>query len=82
MLLSTDLQLTAPPKWCVSSCCSPRGPLYAGEVFEILDQILAAIDVAHGSGIVHRDLKPLNVFYEGQVGERAGRSVKIAVRIS
>src|SRR5690606_33325917 len=28
----------------------------------ILDQVLSALEAAHGAGLVHRDLKPENVF--------------------
>jgi serine/threonine-protein kinase len=39
-----------------------RGRLAHPEALDVIDQIAAAVDVAHTAGIVHRDLKPDNVF--------------------
>ncbi|MBM4375052.1 MAG: serine/threonine protein kinase [Deltaproteobacteria bacterium] len=39
-----------------------RGVLSLGEVGEVLDPILDALEEAHARGILHRDLKPENVF--------------------
>jgi len=41
-----------------------QGPLGAAEVAEILQQVGAALQVAHDRGVVHRDLKPSNIFLE------------------
>ncbi|MBI2374343.1 MAG: serine/threonine protein kinase [Deltaproteobacteria bacterium] len=39
------------------------------EAIDVVDQILAALEHAHGEGVVHRDLKPDNVM----IVEKAGR---------
>jgi serine/threonine-protein kinase len=49
-------------------------PLRNGEVLEIVRQIGAALDVAHGAGIIHRDLKPENIFL---ASDEDGRTVKV-----
>lgn len=38
-----------------------RGPLSPREVLAVMEQVGAALRVAHASGVVHRDLKPQNV---------------------
>jgi eukaryotic-like serine/threonine-protein kinase len=50
-----------------------RGRLDIAELFQIADQVLAGLTVAHRAGIVHRDLKPSNVFLatDDAGGERA-----------
>ena len=40
---------------------SQRGSLPAGNVVNILSQVLAALVVAHDMAVVHRDLKPENI---------------------
>ncbi|HRE92157.1 MAG TPA: serine/threonine-protein kinase, partial [Myxococcota bacterium] len=40
---------------------SKRKVLPAREAVELVDQVLAALEVAHATGIVHRDLKPANL---------------------
>src|SRR2546428_765080 len=37
------------------------GRLEPAQVVEIVSQVLAALDHAHGHGIVHRDIKPENI---------------------
>ena len=60
-----------------------QGPLPAGRVLRMLQQICDALDEVHGLGIVHRDLKPANVVLEGETGDHVklldfGLAVEIA----
>ena len=50
-----------------------QGPLPPMRVRVILDEILAALSVAHAAGVVHRDIKPANVLTAGP-----GGAVKVA----
>jgi len=38
-----------------------EGPLPLAKVVNYLDQLAAALEVAHGRGVVHRDIKPANI---------------------
>lgn len=50
----------------------PQDPL-----LEILEQVLAGLDYAHGRGAIHRDLKPSNILFSDAKADSAPR-VKIA----
>ncbi len=39
-----------------------KAPWSLSEVYALLAQVAAALDVAHGKGIAHRDIKPANLF--------------------
>lgn len=46
-----------------------RGPLASREALEVLEQVGAALRVAHAAGVVHRDLKAQNVMKLSGSGE-------------
>jgi serine/threonine-protein kinase len=50
-----------------------RGPLPPVRVRSVLDDVLAALAVAHAAGVVHRDIKPGNILTSG-----TGGAVKVA----
>jgi len=41
--------------------CDCVGPLPLDRAVYVIDQILSALEYAHGAGVVHRDLKPANI---------------------
>jgi serine/threonine-protein kinase len=43
-----------------------RGCLPAGEVLGLLDEVLAALEAAHGVGVAHHELTPANIFLAEQ----------------
>ncbi|MDA2889772.1 serine/threonine-protein kinase [Mycolicibacterium sp. BiH015] len=49
------------------------GPMPPAQVRSMLDDVLAALTVAHAAGVLHRDIKPGNVLLSAD-----GRSVKVA----
>ena len=50
-----------------------RGPLRPAEVRAILDDVLAALAVAHRAGVLHRDIKPGNI-----LASATGTTMKVA----
>lgn len=50
-----------------------QGPMPAARVRRVLDEVLAALSVAHAAGVLHRDIKPANILLTA-----AGDSVKVA----
>ena len=47
--------------------------LSIAELFEILDPVVATLEVAHARGIVHRDIKPSNIYLTDEPGSRRVR---------
>jgi WD40 repeat protein/DNA-binding SARP family transcriptional activator/tRNA A-37 threonylcarbamoyl transferase component Bud32 len=43
-----------------------RGPLSLSETTRLVEQIAAALTVAHRSGVIHRDLKPANLLMDNE----------------
>ena len=52
----------------LDSIVSEAGPMPAGRVIHVLDQVAGALIEAHGVGLIHRDIKPANIFLSWQGG--------------
>jgi eukaryotic-like serine/threonine-protein kinase len=49
-----------------------RGPLPQAQVHAILDDVLAALAVAHAAGVLHRDIKPGNIMFTSSGDTKVG----------
>ena len=54
-----------------------KQPYGLNEVYALLAQVAAALDIAHGKGIAHRDIKPANLF----VLSGDARSGRVGVKV-
>jgi serine/threonine-protein kinase len=52
----------------LDSIVAEAGPMPAGRVIHVLDQVAGALIEAHGVGLIHRDIKPANIFLSWQGG--------------
>lgn len=57
-----------------------HGPLSITQALELGEQLLDAVDAAHGAGLVHRDITPSNVMLSEQ-GAGASSSGKVTARL-
>jgi hypothetical protein len=51
---------------------SRKGPFSAERATEVILQLAAALELAHGSGIIHRDVKPGNILIKGDGAAKLG----------
>jgi serine/threonine protein kinase/Tfp pilus assembly protein PilF len=52
-----------------------RGAANPQEALDVVTQVTAALDAAHGVGVLHRDLKPGNIFLVSAEGKKSSRVV-------
>jgi serine/threonine-protein kinase len=53
----------------LSQVVAESGPMPAGRVIHLLEQIAGALAEAHGAGLVHRDIKPSNIVLTERGGD-------------
>ena len=58
-----------------------HGVFDVDDAVQIVSQIAAALDYAHGKGVLHQDVKPDNILIEGEEGEREARLTDFGISV-